>query len=197
MMGLIPFGGLSITGGTQTQALTTTPGQVVAWSAAGGANSDQDTYNGAGDPSVRPDYANNRILVNSQGGAAYQTAQGGSIAYCAYLVTLTLEGTLATGTALLIAQIYKNGVAVAKLKQKAYGSGGTTGCQVVLQGILQVSRADAPLNIATFADPPSTELIGPGKAPQTMVPITVYLSVSASTDTLTIAEAQLTVVRLG
>jgi hypothetical protein len=181
MRGLIPFGGLSITGGATTLALTTTAAQLISWSGAGGANSDDDTYSAGGDPAVRPDYANNRILVNTPG---------------TYKVEVTIYGTLATGTALLLAQIFKNGVAVAKARQKAYGET-TAGVQISLLAIVVVNKSDAPGTIATFADPASGELIGAGKAPQTMCPLDVRLFVSTSTDTLTIVEAQFNVFRIG
>lgn len=58
-----PFGGLFVSGGSTSQAITTTPAQLTAWSGAKGGISQGANYDG--DPAIVPDPANNRIKVNT------------------------------------------------------------------------------------------------------------------------------------
>lgn len=167
------FAGLYTSGGSGTVALSTTAALVSTWG---------DNLNGTydfGDYSVRPDYANNRMLVAAVG---------------QYKVEAILSGTMATGCDVIV-QARKNGVAVANLKAKSHI--GTTKGQVVLSGLLTVTTADNPKNIPTFANPTdSPNYIGAGGAPDFQVPVDLVVSCATGTDTFTVEEAQMTIMRL-
>lgn len=177
MMGAIPFGALHITGGAATVALTTTAALMNIWSSAGGSNGPSSTYE-QGDPAVRPDYANNRILVQAPG---------------IFKVELVIQGDMDSAID-VTAQIYKNGTAYSFLKQKARC--GTDKNQVVLIGFIKVVDTDALETIATFADPSASGFAGAGGAPKTMAKLEVYLTGSGSA-TITVEEAQFNVTRVG
>lgn len=178
MRGAIPYGGLNITGGAVTQALTTTAGAMVAWAGAGGSAL-PDTNSSVGDPAVKPDLANSRILVQAPG---------------TYEVEFNISTDMATG-ADLIAQLRKNGTVVPTAKGK--GRCTTDKNQVSFKSIIEVTTDDNPKTIQSFANPSTSGFAGAGGAPKTMVPLDIVLSVGASTDTVTIEEASFIVTRIG
>lgn len=170
-----PFANLVITGGSGTVSLSTANSQLTGW-----ANGAADSYNRYGDPAVRPDFANNRFLVNAPG---------------IYRFRLVLSGTCSGGSD-VVAVPRKNLTAIAGIKGKARIT--TNKGQVVVEGIFEVTQADLvnAAGVATFADQPSGEFIGAGAAPKTEVPIDVALSCVTSTDTLTVEEATAALERL-
>lgn len=178
MLGLVPFAGLNVTGGAATQALTTSAGQMVAWAASGGSAL-PDSNTKCGDAAVKPDLSNSRILVQAPG---------------IFLVTFNATLDMASG-ADVIAQLRKNGTVVATAKGKARCT--TDKGQVSFQSIVEVTTADNPATIQTFANPSTSGFAGAGGAPKTEVPLDIVLSVAASTDTATIEEASFLVVRIG
>lgn len=189
MIPLIPHGGLEIAGGSTAQSLTTSAAQMVNWSAASGSN----TYAGYGDPAVRPDVTNNRVLLDCPG------APGGNAPNQAYvyLVMITLSGTV-DGTIDVTAQLRKNSVVVADLIAKNRWTVSVKNA-LTLQGILKVQAADNPGTIQTFADPATSAtalFAGKGGAPANMTPLDVMLTGSGS-QAITVENAQLTVLRIG
>jgi hypothetical protein len=188
------YGGLAIQdGGAQTQALTTTAGQMVAWSAALGGGSAADSYNNDGDPAVRPDPANNRLLLKGPPGPK-NTLPGQPDPYSAYQVDFDCS-LLGGGSAQdVVAQLYVNGVkrADASCRASCSSSGRTN---MGFSYILKLTPADNPKTIADFAEPGSTpypRYVGAGGAPETEVPVAIYLSTLASTLSVTIEAAHLT-----
>lgn len=175
MQGLLPYGGMTIVGGAGTVALTTTPALMNLWSASGGADSASSTL---GDPAVRIDRTNNRLLLNSPG---------------VYLVTLDLSGTVTTGCDLVV-QPRKNGTTDTRKRKMRFT---TNKAQISCHWMIVVNRSDSPSSIQTFADPSSTGFAGAGGAPKTEVPFDIVVSCAASTDTLTVEEAELNAVRVG
>lgn len=171
------FGGLHITGGADTLALTTTAARMISWSASGGSNSDADSNTDDGNASIVPDYANNRIKVMPG----------------VYKVDLVITGDMDTA-ADVIAQIYKNSVAVSKLKQKQRMT--TNKDQIVISGLLEVLESDIPDTLPTFADPSATGFAGAGAAPKSLVPIDVYLSLVSGSQTITFEEAAFTLIKV-
>lgn len=177
-MNPMAYGGMYITGGADTQAMTTTAGAMVSWSEAGGANAVSDSNARDGDPAIIPDKANNRIKLNTPG---------------VYLVSFDLAGLATTGCN-VAAQLRKNGVVVTGAK--GLGIFSTTNGAVSFQSIVEVTRSDSPGTLPTFADPASTGFAGAGGAPKTECALDVVLSILTSTDTLTLVEAHLNVIRL-
>lgn len=183
-MATIPYGGLAITGGAVTQALTTTAGKMVAWAGTGGAASAADSRTRDGDPAVRPDKANSRVLVLSPG---------------VYEVSFDMSGE-SDAAQDVFAQAYRNGVAVGDLRGQARWAGSNAKNQLSFHGILEVTAAHNPKTIGTFDDtvasasPPAQPSYA--AAPKTEVALEVYLKSLASTPTITINDAHLTVKRL-
>jgi hypothetical protein len=173
---MLGFGGIQVVGGAGTVGLTTTAAQVGVFSATGGSNTLQSN-NQDGNPSVVPDYANNRIKV-----------QPGI-----YKVTLNLSLDMATGADVEIG-IRKNGTAISNLVSRARCT--TNKDQVTLVGFFQVTDDDVPGTLPTFADPSSSGFAGAGGAPKTLVPIDATMRCLASTDTATVEYAQFLIERV-
>lgn len=173
-----PYAGLLITSGAATQALTTTGGQMVAWAAAGGSNNLSSSADSA---DIKPDKANSRILVGAPG---------------VFRATFVLSGTNASG-ATVIAQLRKGGSSGTTLTPRGRANIGTSTGTVIFDGIFQVTAADLTTygGVANSGDS-SGPFTGDTKGVANMVQIDVLLSVAASTDTLTIEEASLTIQKL-
>ena len=152
-----PAAGLSITdGSTQTQVLTTTPGQVVAFNATGGNLAPFPT-----DGTTRADQANSRLLA----------CRGW------YVVEFDITLANATGAVDCIAQIYKNNIAIPDGSARVTVP--TTGRGVASASVLiKVNDTDIPGTIQSFPDPsdPSPAYVGQGGAPLNVTPITLKLS---------------------
>ena len=174
------FGGIKVAAGAATQSLTTTAGQMVAWAAAGGSNSDMDSNTADGNVDVVPDKANSRLKVNTPG---------------VYLVMFELSGQLDTA-GIVLARIRKNGVAIPGLTARVQCL--TSMSQLVLVGIMRIEKTDlaVPPTLGTFADPATTGFAGAGAAPKTECPIDVTLEMASGAQILTINEATLTAIRL-
>lgn len=170
------FGGLNITGGAGTVALSTTAATLNVWSSAGGSNVG-GTTNPGDSISIQPDNTNNRIKVSPG----------------TYLVNFFMSGTNASGGK-VTARVRKNGSAVTTLKASAQI--GTTNGNLGFSGILTVNASDAPGTLPLSPDPSSSGFAGAGGAPKSLVPIDIDLTLGASTDTLTIVEAGLTLVKI-
>lgn len=180
MKGLIPFGALVISGpGAITQALSTALAQMTAWASAGGANGPASTYDD-GNPDVKPDYANSRVLVQAPG---------------VYEVTVNLSG-ITDGTQDITLAIAKNGTALTTAQNKRSWTVSVKN-QHVLTALVAITAADNPGTITTKPDPATTGFAGAGGFPKMMVPLTVQLASGASTPTLTFENCQFLVKRVG
>lgn len=178
MKGLIPFASLTISGpGSGTIALTTAAAVMNLFSATGGANGPATTSDD-GDPAVKSDAANNRILVEAPG---------------VYEISGFLSGVVDSAIDVTIS-FAKNAVALADTQNKQRW--GTTKNTQPFNAIINVTAADNPGTIATKPDPSSSGFAGAGGFPKQMVPITMILTGSGS-QTLTAEGAQVIVKRLG
>jgi hypothetical protein len=178
MKGLIPFGSLTIAAGAATQALATTAALFALWDDSPGANGPAGTVDD-GDVSVKPDYANNRILVASPG---------------VYEVEVILSGAI-DAAADVTMNVAKNGTAVADLLTKSRWTNAVKNVQTV-KGFISVTAADNPGTIATQAEPAGT-FTGGGGYPKRMVPLTLLVASGAGTPTITAENAQFIVKRVG
>lgn len=175
---LIPYGGLVIAdGGAVTQALTTSPGAVVAWNGTKGANSAADSNARDGDPTIIPDKTNSRIKVLP------------GIYFVQFDISLTADAAKD-----LVAQLRVNGTAKADLTGRS--NGGTARTQITFSGIVEVKTTDVPGTLGTFADPSATGFAGAGGAPKSLSTIDVTLATLASTCTATLEAAHLSLTRL-
>lgn len=168
------YGGMYIAAGAATQALSTSAAALAQWSASGGANG---IYS-QGDPAVIPDYANNRVKVNSPG--RYKVT-----------VQLSVDSDAAFD---LTMRLRKNGTAVtgAACQQRV-----TTDLnQIVGVFFVEVLATDSPDTLVTFADPSSSGFGGAGGAPKTLSYLDVSLAANTGTPTLTFQECQFLVERL-
>lgn len=174
----LPYGGLTVSAGAGTQALTTALAKFTGW----GAVSKADSRSRDGDYSIWPDLTNNRVLV----------VPG------VYEVSFDLDGTM-SGSDTLTFQIFKNAVAVPDLQVSRYQAA-TNALGFAFSGILNVLPTDNPKTIGTFADPVKTSnppnAGGYASAPDLMIPIEIYVKSAAGSDTLTIVNAHLTLKRL-
>lgn len=177
------YGGLTITGGSDTLALSTTAAKLASWSASGGAASAADSRSRGGDPSVRPDKSNNRILVACPG---------------IYEVQFDLSGVPDAAQDIHM-QLYRNGVAVGDLIAQARFTNAVKN-NISFSGIVEVTASHNPKTIPTFDD--TTATTSPpaqpsyAAAPKTEVALEIYVKSLASTPTLTINNAHFTVKRL-
>lgn len=182
----VAYGGLAIQdGGAQTQALTTTPGQVVAWSLAKGQVTEADSYSIDGDVAVRPDQANNRILLCGPPGPPI-TPGTQQQPYAAFRVWADLS-VVGGGTADIIMQLAVNGVVRQGFSARSTVLA-TERRNLAFSTILRLLLSDNPKNVPTFADPanPPSVYGGAGGAPKILVPVTLVLSTVTGTVTVTI-----------
>jgi hypothetical protein len=184
---LLPFGGINVSAGSTAQATATTAAQLACWDETAGSNL-PTSGTISGDPAVKGDYANNRILLNSPG---------------IYQIMFHAQGTSDTATEQLTFQIRKNSVVQGNLRAVVNWTYNGPNNTVVIIGILQVLKSDIPGTIATMPAEASTtgpnntpSFSGASGAPSTEVPVDVVVSTAASTPNLTIVDANLTAIRL-
>ena len=175
MKGLIPYAGFQIAAGSTTQALSTTAA-AVGWTALGATLTDYT----AGDPAVRPDLANNRMLL----------APG------TYEIDVQIQGTT-DGAQIIGLQLRKNGTAIAGTLRSLTWVVSTAENIHTLKAIVTIADSDIPGTISNFADPSATSFTGAGGAPKQEVPVDVSIVSGAGTPTLTIKNALFMVKRIG
>lgn len=187
MKGLIPFGAITVSGpGAATQALSTTLALLALFDDTGGAN-----VNGTFDdgyPSVYPDKANNRVLVEAPG---------------VYEVDVILSGITDAAQDIWI-NLAKNATAISDMQTRTRWTDAVKN-QIVLSGFVTIATSDNPGTIATKPDYDATA--GAGKPaggfggnaafPKNMVPLTLLIKSGASTPTITLEHAQFKVKRVG
>jgi hypothetical protein len=169
----LPYGGLQINVAPSAQALTTTLALLTGW--VGNSQTDADTYDG--DVAVTPDFANNRLKINTPG---------------IYLVTFNWSGT-GDATKDVKFQLRFNTVAQTDLTCEV-GVGTPRACASFC-GIINVARATTGL-LATFADPTGT-FTGKSGAPKTVAPLDIIVGTLASTVNLTTEFSNFNAVRIG
>lgn len=187
MIGTIPFAGIQSTGQSTGQAITTTAAQLVI---TGGVATPM-TQNRVGDPAVKADPTNNRIIVNTPG---------------IYEIEFDLTAT-ASGTQTAAFTVRKNGASGSVISgPKVTGNFGTSPLSVGMKRIIEVTAADIPTTggLSTFADPDATAgagkpaggFAGAGAAPKTGVPIDILVTGGGSV-TLTVTDLGFIVKRIG
>jgi hypothetical protein len=183
MKGLIPFGGLVITSGSPTLALTTTPTLFNIWQALAPDST-------LGDASVRPDLANNRIMAGIPG---------------TYKFNYSISGQ--TGTAgIMTFQLRKNAATLIPGTACSQSWAGSSADNVIsFSGLFVIAPGDysATQSQPNFPDPVQgaqafyPSFAGAGGAPHSQCPIDMVVSVGTSTATLTIVTGNWTIEREG
>lgn len=193
MTGTIPFGGITNTGQSTAQAVTASAAQLVFPNAT--AIGSPTTQN-QGDPAVKADPTNNRVIVNAPG---------------TYEVTVDIVGAAASALQ-TTCQLRKNGTVgsgstgTAITGTKAVKTWGTTPDTFSWTSFIQIASSDLPSagGVATFADPsasagvgkPSGGFAGAGAAPLTGIPLDVLVTGNGSVN-LTPTDMRLSVRRVG
>lgn len=183
MTGQVAFGGLTFTGQATAFAASTTPTKLTF----AGASELPTTRNRYGDPAVKADIANNRVIVNAPG---------------IYRCMLEVSGVAASALQSTI-QFRKGTVAAGKQAKMTWG---TTPNTQTIDTLIEVTAADIPSSggVATFPDPDATPgagkpaggFAGAGAAPQTGVALQVYLTGDGSVN-LTLSDGSWIVERIG
>lgn len=190
MTGMIPFATFYITGGSTAQLLTSgTAAKLTFASAVAGPS----TASRGGDPAVKADPTNSRLILNDPG---------------IYEVDVELYGTV-DGAMNITLDLYKAINAtltrITGARSKSY-YGATNSYEGHLTAIIEVVASDlGPLStVKTFDDPsasagagkPGGGFAGAGAAPQTGVYLEVWAT-SDATQSLTPTEARFTAKRIG
>lgn len=170
------YGSIYIDGGADTLALSTTAVLLDSFAESGGANGINSGSSGAA--GIQPDKANNRIKAGIG----------------KYLAFFNMSADIDSDT-LVIAQLRKNGSVVASCKGQAEIT--TDIGQVSFVGTFEITAADIPGTLPTFADPASTGFAGAGAAPNSLCAVDVVISSGAGNPTITVKNASLTLVRVG
>lgn len=183
MTGVIPFGGFHFTGQSTAFAVTAVAQKLTF----AGAAELPTTRTRVGDPAVKGDTANNRVVVNAPG---------------IYEVEVELSGSAASALQTTL-QFYKGTTATGKQSKKTWG---TTPDVQTLKTIIEITAADIPSSggVATFSDPdssagqykPAGGFAGAGAAPQTGVALSVYVTGNGSVN-LTLTDGTFSVKRVG
>ncbi len=186
MMGQTPFAGIATTGNATGQAVTNAGGTVkltAPFLAANGANVITGTQ-GSGDNSVKTDLANSRMLVQSQSQKA------------TYKVTWT--GTVkSSAAATLTFSMRKNNAVIAPIQNCVSDFLiGNVPQRMSLVAIVDILPTDNPGTIANSGDPPATSFAGSAAIPKNMVPLEMFIAVSADA-TVLVPESTLLVERIG
>lgn len=181
MKGLIPFASLTISGpGAQTTgALSTSAAQFALFSATGGSAGPASTSDD-GDPAVKADAANNRMLVEAPG---------------VYRVSVVLSGTIDAAQDIVLT-LAKNGVAISDSVTRQHWTNAVKNTQD-LECVINITAADNPGTIATKSDPSTSGFAGSGGFPKMMVPITILINSLAGTPTVTAEYCQFIIERIG
>lgn len=162
-----------------TQALSTTDALLALWSAlATNANLSYDRS----DVSVKPDKANNRIVVTAPG---------------LYRVRLYLVCSV-NGTPVLTFSFRKGGTVVANVPKGQITCVSGSQALIMVEAEIQVNAADLPAagGVDAYPDPPAGGVIGAAFAPKTGVALDVVVKVSTGTPTLTLIEGSFSAERL-
>lgn len=187
MLGMLPIGGIQSTSQSTAQAVTTAAAQLVI---TGGVET-AGTRTREGDPAVKPDTANNRIVVNAPG---------------IYKATVSISGAAASALQNTY-QLRKNGSSGSAITgTRAKQVYGTTPSQVSWSSMFEITAADLPAagGTATFSDPdssagagkPAGGFAGAGAAPKTGVPIDILVTGDGSVN-FTPTDIQFIIERVG
>lgn len=171
---------VSAAGSGNTQALTGTAAKLTVFSAADTGANVLGSSKGS-DYSVRPDKANNKLIVMAPG--RYRLTFAGD-------VSLSAAATL-TG------KFYKGGAVISGVPQLSNKCAQDTAARVHHSAIVEITTADFPTagGSQAFADPPTGGVIGAAFAPRNGVDIEYYGLVS-SNGTLTSLNLELAAERL-
>ncbi len=164
------YGAISVADGSTAQTLATSQAALTAWNTSAGSNL-VGGFDRDGNIAVKPDKANNRILLAA--GAMYR-------------FSLSLSG-VADAAADITVQIAKNatGISGTKFTQRFF----TTESSLHFSGFFEIKASDNPGTIAAFAEPAT----GYASPPKVMVPVTVLVAAGTGTPAITIKQACLLV----
>lgn len=190
MLGTIPFGGISSTGNTTAQAVTTS----AALLALTGGTAIPSTGDRVGDPAVKADPTNSRIQLNAPG-----------------IYRLRLEVSGLAASALQTTHQFRKGLSSGAMSvitgTKAKKTWGTTPDTVGIEAVIEITAADLGTGsggASTFADPsaaagvgkPAGGFAGAGAAPKTGVYVDSIVTGDGSVN-LTLAEMRFDAQRCG
>jgi len=186
MLGTIPFAGITATGQSTAQGITTSNAQLVI----PGATATPNTGSRVGDPGVKADPTNYRLIVGTPG---------------IYAVHLELVG-LAASALMLTARFRKNALTAGIFGRLMKSLWGTTASSAHFMQIVEITAADLPAagGQSNFADPDATAgagkpaggFAGAGAAPKNGIPLDVVVLGSGSVN-LTLSDIALTAFRVG
>lgn len=183
MLGTVPFGGITTTGQSTAFAVTTSAQKLTLANATSGPT----TKDRVGDPAVKPDPSNSRLILNAPG---------------IYRVKAELTGVAASALQTTF-QFRKGTVAYGKQSKKTWG---TTPDTATLETYVEVLASDIPTagGESTFSDPDATAgagkpaggFAGAGAAPKTGVLLNLYVTGDGAVN-LTLSDATLSAERVG
>lgn len=179
---LIPYGGCNVAAGATAQAGLGAAALLTCWAGANGSNF--PSTGNEGDPAVKGDQANNRVLVNAPG---------------VFEVQVVLHGTI-DGTEEVTLQLRKNAVAIPTARSIRSWLV-TINNEHTLHAIVQINQADMPKTIATM--PAQASTTGPNNTPSfsgasgaLLTECPLDLTVAAAGQTMTVVDASFIVKRI-
>jgi len=187
MLGTLPFAGISATGQSTAQGVTTSAAKLTIPNATATPN----TGSRIGDPAVKADPSNSRLILNGPG-----------------LYRVTLEGAGSAASALQTTFAFRKGVStfteITGTRQKVTWA--TTPSGFSLTAIVEITPSDIPAagGVSTFADPDATAgagkpaggFAGAGAAPKTGIYLDAQVTGNGSVN-LTLTDIRLTAERVG
>lgn len=186
MLGAVPFGGITSTGQSTAQGVTTSAAQLVIT----GGVAMPSTSDRAGTPSVKADTANNRLIFNAPG---------------IYRVHFNCVGVAASALQTTFA-LRKNSTGGTTLSGVSKETWATTPSTHAAMFLVEITNADIPTagGQSTFADPDATAGVGKpaggfagaGAAPKTGIPVDVLVTGDGSVN-LTLSDVRLEAERIG
>lgn len=186
MLGQTSFGGITSTGQSTAQAVTTSAAQLVI----AGGSALPTTADRSGIPSVKADPTNNRLLLNAPG---------------IYRIALQVIGAAASALQTTF-QVRKNGSSGTTLTPTSKQTWGTTPATHSAEFYVEITQSDvlAATAVQTFSNPDATAGVGKpaggfagaGAAPATGVPVDIMVTGDGSVN-LTPTDIRLFAERIG
>lgn len=186
MLGAVPFAGITSTGQSTAQAVTTSAAQLVI----NGGTAMPTTATRAGNPAVRPDVSNNRLIFNAPG---------------IFRVALNCVGVAASALQTTF-QLRKNGSSGTTISGVSKETWATTPSTHSAFFVVEITAADLPAagGQSAFSDPDSTAgagkpaggFAGAGAAPKSGVPVDVLVTGNGSVN-LTLSDVRFEAEQIG
>jgi hypothetical protein len=183
------IGSINVAAGSTGQALSTTAALLTCWNTAAGSNKN---YN-AGDLSVTPDKANNRVIVAGPGLGPVQSSGQAPVVKHRYKVSGRFSGTTDAAQDITF-QLRRNGTVVADCISKQRWTDGVKSSQS-FEFIVEVAATDVPGTIDPTPAAGGTFTGGTGAA-KIGVALDLMVASGAGTPTITVENAELIVERV-